>query len=339
MKRFLALLTLLCLLLAGCELPGIDLGLDTSVPTEASEEMGNPFYDENGNRIGTVMFYHDENGVLLREEQVFNDGSCVIYNYQYGSDGKKTGREYERSDGSSGVESFYENGSLQASRVLYADGTEIRNDYSESGALLWNSVVYTDGSKIESTYHENGMCKTNSLLCLDGTTIETTFHENGTVSSFVAKGSWGVYELNYETDGTPVGVERETGTPSSVHFEDIIGDVAGVMSKEYSPEGYLRRIVIEYEDLSRFKETYFENGMTESRKIENDYGRIEWSFYDNGAVRGFTHVADTVNYRTFILPNYKFGDQRIIDYNTELLRELTYDVTGVIVKSGVLELS
>ena len=93
MKRIIALLTVICLLLAGCELPALNLGTETSVPTEATEEMGIPFYDENGNRIGSVISHRDENGVVLKEELRFDDGTIVVCKYQYGPDGEKTGLE------------------------------------------------------------------------------------------------------------------------------------------------------------------------------------------------------------------------------------------------------
>lgn len=340
MKRLISLLTLLCLLLAGCELPVLNLGDKSTGGTDATEETGDPFYDDFGNRIGTIFFHRDENGVVQKEEWRFDDGTVVVYNYQYGPDGKRIGREYVRSDGSNGTDTFYEDGGLKSSEVLYADGTKIEKAYYESGAVQWDLVTYTDGSKAECTYTEAGTLKTTSLLCLDGTAIDCSYHDNGVVASFRADGPAGVYELNYTEDGAPVGVEREMNTPSSVHFEEVGGDVAGKMTKEYNPDGYLKKVVIEYEDISRFEESYYDNGTTYCRLTkDHTANRIEWYFYENGAVKTYRNVSDKVTYSNFVLPNGRFGGQSITDRDKKIMRELSYDMSGTILERSEIDLS
>ena len=294
MKRLISLLTLLCLLLAGCELPVLNLGDKSTGGTDPTEETGDPFYDDFGNRNGTIFFHRDENGVVQKEEWRFDDGTVVVYNYQYGPDGKRTGREYVRSD----------------------------------------------GSKTECTYTEAGTLKTTSLLCLDGTAIDCSYHDNGVVASFRADGPAGVYELNYTEDGAPVGVEREMNTPSSVHFEEVGGDVAGKMTKEYTPVGYLKKVVIEYEDISRFEESYYDNGTTYCRLTkDHTANRIEWYFYENGAVKTYRNVSDKVTYSNFVLPNGRFGEQSITDRDKKIMRELSYDMSGTILERSEIDLS
>ena len=328
MKRIIAQITLLCLFLSGCMLAKTDDSTDTTAPL--GDDQANVLLDENGNRIGTVLFYQDEQGRLLKEELKFDDGSFVLREYGYSSDGRKIKCDYVYSDGTTGVETYYESGSLKMSTAVLPDGTTKENTFYENGSLLAYTVIYADGTKTGSTYSENGNQQTSAALCADGTTVENIYYESGKLRSVVIDGPGGQYEYHYKEDGTPADGEdrRDRDTPNCFYDVKIDGEIPGVQTRYYDENGYLRMFSNEYEDGSGYGEGYYSNGVMKETNAKGALESVYWSFHPNGAAKQYKRDTEEKLYTVDFYPDGRFAAQSCWYRTDGIYVETQYDEVG-----------
>ena len=239
---------------------------DSSVMVN-SNEVFDIFYDENGNRLGTFLHVYDADGHLLKSELFYDDGSYSCQTYEYDASGNQTKWEYLNPDGTSGVTTYYANGSIK-------------------------SDTYTDAESFTyvRTYYENGNPATYTSTGPDGSTHSETYYENGNPQQIVSDYPNGDhFEYHYAEDGTLIDEVIETrpwnmGEPNSVVESSAYNDHGeGVSTQYFDENGYLYKMVAVYPDGATYETTYYESGEVKSTKSNDQYG-TNYTFYTEDGI-------------------------------------------------------
>lgn len=245
-----------------------------------------PIVDPNTKKeIGKTIEYYDGEGLLCKEEHIFDYGKQEIHEY-------------------------YKNGTVSRWYLLSAEGAETEEHYDENGVRLDTKVVFRDGSFYERTYYANGNTKyyeedsrasggnycvenyredatqIDSLTILpDGTTLKTVSYENGNLKNSIDEYADGTYqEIHYSEDGKEMKrIEK--------------GEGIGRREREYYGNGRIKT------ELSDDGTSYHE-----TRYLEN--GDIEYDYYKSGQVEYLIENGRYVKYKE---GDYEITDPDILD--------------------------
>lgn len=281
MKKYLALLLALMLLLTACG-QSAEQSPDQTSAENADSAAGELYVDEFESEDGQAKFkdYYEggKDGRLVRSECYMADGSYSEILYTEG--GAPDHSIFRGADGSVYEDFYYPNGTLSKSIITNADGSWMEFHYADNGVVDNETMTYYSGTTI---YQKE--------VAADGTVVyemetELRYEEDGTYWTVDTYDDGSVREAHYTADGILMA-DKHTDPANGMNSET-----------EYAEDGtMLRSIYDDTENGIRTETEYYSNGnpMTMTVTRTDSYSTVE--YYENGYLKHeyYEHEDGTVS--------------------------------------------
>ena len=148
---------------------------------------------------GTLTAYYDENGILFKNVETYEDGSCYIE--EYASNGTVTYIHDAQANGDVSEQFFDEYGSVMKRVTTKSDGTYYETIFYSNGVKASVINQYASGGYYEEYFTKSGNTISVKQVGADGSLQETTYYENGNSKSWIEDGADGYYETHWFENG------------------------------------------------------------------------------------------------------------------------------------------
>lgn len=297
MKKYLALLLALMLLLTACSQPAQTPSADAPAndsPVSAEEEIFVDEYEKDGVKV-KAYYEGGKDGTLVRAEYTMPDGSTG--DEHYNADGTFAYSIFHDADGSVYEDFFYPNGTLSKSIMTNPDGSYMENHFADNG--------YKDE---ETGYYVAGTMTYTKEVAADGTVVyEMTFdfrqEEDGSYWTIVNNDDGSVQESHFSAEGILIG-DKYTDPNTGFHSETTYYENGNLLytfhedpeygtrsETEYYPNGLPKKMSTTYTDSDAFHITeYYENGFLKYEHYMHEEGTGAEDKYNEAGYLTYSHL-------------------------------------------------
>ncbi len=168
-----------------------------------------PVWDLDGNEIGIVKTYGDDEGNVIKIIYEYNDGSTTTKNYS--------------------------NGVIISEHAIW-DYMVSDTTYNEAGNPVHSVTRFSDGVTEETQYYENGCIKCKIINGTDYS-AEEHYNESGSIAFRIYSDSNMTEETTYQADGSSAGVTSYADGTYSEWQRDAEGNINMIYNKSSGPNG------------------------------------------------------------------------------------------------------
>lgn len=192
------------------EITDTDGFVDELLTEQQSEDFSQgPVWDLNGNEIGIVKTYGDDEGNVIKKVYEYNNGSTTTQNYS--------------------------NGVIASERIIW-DFFVSDTTYNEAGNPVHSVTCYNDGVTEEIQYYENGSVKLKTIKGTDHSE-EEHYNESGSITFKIYTDANMKEETTYQADGSSTVVTTYTDGTRAELQKDAQGNTSITYNKSSGPNG------------------------------------------------------------------------------------------------------